>query len=136
MKTHGAFRVTAPKASVVVVLALGFTFALPVPTAALIFERPTYSSPIAISANDQLIWVVNPSDDSVSVIRPDNNTRIAKITVGDEPQSITLTPDNLCAFVANAAGNSISIIDVNNPAWGAFSAAVDMSVGLNGQLTT
>jgi len=99
-------------------------------------NRPTYSSPIAISANDHLVWVVNPSDDSVSVIRPDNNARIAKITVGDEPQSVALTPDNLCAFVANAAGNSISVIDVNDPAWGTFSATVDTSVGLNGQILT
>ncbi len=38
-------------------------------------NRATYSSPIAINATDRLIWVVNPSDDSVSVIRPDNNTR-------------------------------------------------------------
>src|SRR5205823_1327019 len=40
--------------------------------------RPTYSSPIAINTNDHLIWVVNPADNSVSVIRPDNNTRLAK----------------------------------------------------------
>jgi YVTN family beta-propeller protein len=99
-------------------------------------NRSTYSSPIAISANDHLIWSVNPADDSVSVIRPDNNTRIAKIKVGREPQSIALTPDNNCAFVANTAGNSITIIDVHDPAWGTFSASVDTSVGLNGQLLT
>src|SRR4030095_10002622 len=99
-------------------------------------NRPTYSSPIAISANDHLVWVVNPSDDSVSVIRPDINTVIAEITVGDEPQSIALTPDNLTAFVANTADNSISVINVNDPAWGTFSAEVDTSVGLNGQITT
>jgi YVTN family beta-propeller protein len=86
--------------------------------------RPTYSSPIAINPNDRLIWVVNPSDDSVSVIRPDNNTRLAKINVGDEPQSITLTPDNQFAYVANAAGNSVTVIQINDPAWGTFSANV------------
>src|SRR5262249_51038765 len=48
-------------------------------------DKPTYSSPIALSADDRLIWVVNPGDDSVSVIRTDNNTHIAKIGVGDEP---------------------------------------------------
>jgi YVTN family beta-propeller protein len=97
---------------------------LPPLSRAQITNRPTYSSPIAISQNDQLIWVVNPSDDSVSVIRPDNNTRIAKITVGDEPQSIALTPDGLYAYVANAAANSVSVIQITNPAWGAFSAGV------------
>ena len=50
------------------------------PTAiAQVYDHPTYSSPIAVSVNDKLIWAVNPGDDSVSVIRPDNNTRLAKI---------------------------------------------------------
>jgi YVTN family beta-propeller protein len=87
-------------------------------------DRPTTSSPIAINPTDRLIWVVNPSDDSVAVIRPDNNTRLAKIAVGDEPQSIALTPDNQYAYVANAAGSSVSIIQINDPAWGTFSASV------------
>jgi YVTN family beta-propeller protein len=90
--------------------------------------RPTYSSPIAINATDRLIWVVNPNDDSVSVIRPDNNTRLAKITVGDEPESVALTPDNQYAYVANAAGNSVTIIRINDPAWGTFSATVDSTL--------
>src|SRR5438874_7083878 len=91
---------------------------------AQIYGRSTYSSPIAISANDKLIWVVNPADDSVSVIRPDNNTRIAKITVGDEPQSVTLTPDGQYAYVANAAAGSVTIIQISDPAWGTFTASV------------
>lgn len=94
------------------------------------FNRPTYSSPIAISANDRLIWSVNPSDDSVSVIRPDNNTRLAKITVGDEPQSVALTPDGQYAYVANAAAGTVTMIQINDPAWGTFSASV------TGTLTT
>src|ERR1051326_5447445 len=101
-----------------------------------IYARATYSSPIAISRDDTLIWSVNPSDDSVSVIRSDNNTRLAKIAVGDEPQSVTLTPDGQYAYVANAAANSVTVIKINNPAWGAFSAAVDSSAGVNGQLST
>src|SRR5512141_1541370 len=85
-------------------VALTLACALAPPAWAQTYNRPTTSSPIAISLNDRLIWVVNPSDDSVSVIRPDNNTRLAKIPVGDEPQSIALTPDNAYAYVANAAG--------------------------------
>ena len=91
---------------------------------AQVYSRATYSSPIAVSQNDRLIWVVNPSDNSVSVIRPDNNTRITKITVGTEPQSVALTPDGQYAYVANAAGNSVTVIQINDPAWGTFSAAV------------
>jgi len=92
--------------------------------------RPTYSSPIAISLNDRLIFSVNPSGDTVAVIRPDNNTRITNIPVGDEPQSVALTPNGQYAYVANAAGNSVSVIQINDPAWGTFSA------GVVGTLTT
>src|SRR5213593_990673 len=97
---------------------------LPQPGRAQVYNRPTYSSPIAISRDDMLIWAVNPSDDSVSVIRPDNNTRLAKIPVGDEPQSVALTPDGQYAYVANAAAGTITIIQITNPAWGSFSAGV------------
>ena len=93
-------------------------------TVAQVWGRPTSSNPIAISRNDRLIWVVNPANDSVSVIRPDTNTRLAKIPVGDEPQSIALTPDGHYAYVANAAGNSVSVIQITDPAWGSFSATV------------
>ena len=88
------------------------------------WDRPTYSSPIAISRDDRLIWVVNPGDDSVSVIRPDNYTRLAKIPVGDEPQSLALTPDGQYAYVANAKDSSVSVIHIQDPAWGTFSATV------------
>src|SRR5467141_3602508 len=88
------------------------------------YPGPTVSSPIAISRNDKLIWNVNPGDNSVSVIRPDNNTRITKIAVGAEPQSIALTPDGLYAYVANAAAGTVTVIQINNPAWGTFSATV------------
>src|SRR5712671_7798863 len=76
---------------------------LPQGAQAQVYGRPTYSSPIAISLSDKLIWNVNPGDNSVSVIRPDTNTRITKIAVGAEPQSIALTPDGQYAYVANAA---------------------------------
>src|SRR6185369_17476439 len=68
-----------------------------------VFRRSTYSSPIALSRDGRLVWVVNPDDDSVSVIRTDTDVVIAKISVGDGPESIALTPDNKLAFVANTA---------------------------------
>ncbi|HXU75537.1 MAG TPA: hypothetical protein VN794_03170, partial [Methylomirabilota bacterium] len=91
---------------------------------AQVYSWATYSSPIAISRNDKLIWNVNPGDNSVSVIRPDNNTRITKIAVGAEPQSIALTPDGQYAYVANAAAGTVSVILISDPAWGTFSATV------------
>src|SRR6266542_1834391 len=109
-QTH---RRTAPWMGAVATLGLAFASALSPNALAQSYDRPTYSSPIAISRNDRLIWSVNPSDNSVSVIRPDNNTRLAKITVGLEPQSIALTPDGQYAYVANACGNSVTIIQIS-----------------------
>ena len=101
-----------------------------------VFNRPTNSSPIALSADNRLVWVVNSDDDSVSVIRTDLNTVIAKIGVGDEPQGVRAGSANRYAYVANAAANSVTVIRITNSDPNNFTAAVDTTVGQNGQLTT
>jgi YVTN family beta-propeller protein len=98
------------------------------PEAGAVFNQPTYSSPIAVSADDRLVWSVNPGDDSVSVLRTDTNTVLKKIAVGDEPQSVALDPNNKFAFVANAAGNSVSVIKITNAEYGRFAASVEKTV--------
>src|ERR687888_2282647 len=64
------------------------------------FKAPTYSSPIAMSANGKFVWSVNPGADTVSVIYTKTNKAIATVKVGDEPQSVALDPNNRYAFVA------------------------------------
>src|SRR4051812_9167972 len=63
-----------------------------VPSEAQIFSEPTNSSSIAMEANQNLIGVVNPDDDSVSVIgNPEGTPSVnKKITVGHEPQGIAI----------------------------------------------
>jgi YVTN family beta-propeller protein len=100
------------------------------------FNHATYSSPIAMSADNRLVWSVNPADNSVSVIRTDNNTLIKNIKVGNEPQSVTLDPGNDFAYVADAAGSDITVIKILNANPDAFQAEVDQTVGLHGSLTT
>jgi YVTN family beta-propeller protein len=78
------------------------------------YSNPTTSSPISLSADNQLLWVVNPADNSVSVIRTDTKHVITKIKVGKEPQSVALDPRNRFAYVANAASNNVSIIRIHN----------------------
>jgi YVTN family beta-propeller protein len=101
-----------------------------------VFNHPTTSSPIALSADNRLVWVVNSDDDSVSVIRTDLNTLVANIKVGDEPQGVALDPDNKFAYVANAAANTVTVIEIINPDANHFIAKVDNSVGNDGQLIT
>lgn len=92
-----------------------------------VFNRATYSSPIALSADNILVWSVNPGDESVSVIRTSDNTKIKNIKVGDEPQSVALIPNNAYAYVANAAGSSVSVIKIKNANPSAFDAEVAAS---------
>ena len=58
---------------------------------------------------------MNPADNSVSVVRTDTDTVLRKIKVGREPQSVALDPNNKFAFVANAAGSSVTVIQITNP---------------------
>ena len=75
---------------------------------------PTSSGPIAVSPNDQFVWVVNPDADSVSVIdvAGDANRKVAEIRVGDEPNGIALHPNGQTAYVANTVSGTVSILDV------------------------
>ena len=51
-----------------VLLAIVTLAALAIPGAlAAVFTQPQNSSPIALSADQRFVWVVNPRDDSVSV---------------------------------------------------------------------
>ncbi len=97
------------------------------PASDYVYDHPTHSSPIALSADHQLVWSVNPGANSVSVIRTDNDTKITDIPLGDdkEPQSVALTPDGRYAYVANAEGNSVSIIKIKNSAPDAFEAELE-----------
>ena len=88
-----------------------------------VFLGPTYSSPIAISRDDRLVWTVNPLDDTVSVLRTDKNKKLLTIDVGDEPRSVALDPNNNFAFVANAADGTVSVIEIVNDSFANFDAA-------------
>src|SRR5262245_12653508 len=124
MKPLRDFRSTVFAIRALHAVAFALFVGLPNASFAQVYGHATHSSPIVLSQDNKLIWVVNPSDDSVSVIRPDLNQVLARIGVGDEPQSVALTPDGQYAYVANAAANSVTVIKINKPTWGTFRAVV------------
>jgi YVTN family beta-propeller protein len=79
--------------------------------------RAPRSSSIALSDDGTTVAMVNPSDDSLSIFSTADNTRRARIAVGDEPTSVVLTPDGKTAYVANRASATISrVIAIDTPA--------------------
>jgi YVTN family beta-propeller protein len=75
----------------------------------------THSSPIAITSDDKFVWVVNRENDSVSVLKVQNdtNTKEKEITVGDEPRCVALTPDDAKVYVTNTVDGTVSVINAN-----------------------
>src|SRR5438309_10574983 len=66
------------------------------------FVGPTSSQPLALSADDSLLLVANPDNNSVTLFDVKNgNTKLAEITVGKEPNGVALSPDGARAYVAN-----------------------------------
>jgi YVTN family beta-propeller protein len=100
------------------------------------FSAPTYSSPITMSANGKLVWVVNPGGDNVAVIRTRDNRVIKRIKVGDEPQGVALDPNDRYAYVANAAAGTVTVIRIKSANPRRFRAKPDRRVGRRGALVT
>ncbi len=112
------------------------SLAMPAASNARKFSAPTYSSPIAMSADGKFVWSVNPGGDSVSVIYTKTNKVIANIKVGDEPESVALDPNNRYAFVANSASGTVTVIRITRPSAKRFRARVEKRSGKKGALTT
>jgi YVTN family beta-propeller protein len=97
------------------------------PAAGQIAKNASSSSPIAISDDDALLVVVNNLNDSVTVmnVAGDANTKVAEITVGDEPRTVAITADKKFAYVTNQASATVSVIDLTTN-----QKAQDISVGV------
>jgi DNA-binding beta-propeller fold protein YncE len=100
---------------------------------------PANSSPIALSADGHLIWVVNPDDNSVSVIGNLDSapSLIKKFSVGREPQGVALDTNDVNAsqyrvYVANAADDGITIIKVTASSANSVAAVVETPLLVTG----
>jgi YVTN family beta-propeller protein len=72
-----------------------------------VLKRSSKSSTVAITGDDIHVLMVNPEDDSLSIFDATTETRIARITTGDEPSSVVIHPDDKTAFVANRAAATV-----------------------------
>src|SRR5262245_37884975 len=106
----------------------GGLLAMAVASPASVFNHPTTSSPIALSRNDRLVFVVNPRANTLSVLCAANGNVVATLGVGLEPRSVAVDPDNQFAFVANAADSAVSVIRILNSTCKEFSAGVEKTI--------
>ena len=79
------------------------------------FTGPTSSQPLALSADDGLLAVANPDNNSVSIFdtRTAANTRVAQVAVGTEPNGVAVSPDGTRVYVANTVSGTITVLSVD-----------------------
>jgi uncharacterized protein (TIGR03437 family) len=94
------------------------------------FDGPTSSQPLALSADDALLLVANPDNNSVSLFDLKNgNTKLAEIPVGREPSSVALSPDGTRAYVSNTVDGTISVLSINRTGGSYYTPVSTITVG-------
>ncbi len=89
--------------------------ATPTPPPTTRFVGATSSQPLALSANGDVLAVVNPDNDSASFfdLRGDANLRFGLVATQTEPWGVAVMPDGRRAYVANAVSGTVSVIDLD-----------------------
>jgi YVTN family beta-propeller protein len=79
------------------------------------FVGPTSSQPLALSANDSLLAVVNPDNNTVSFfgVAGGQTNLLAEVEVGEEPNGVAVLPNGTKAYVANTVSGTVSVININ-----------------------
>lgn len=79
------------------------------------FSGPTNSQTLALSADDNLLAVANPDNNSITLFdtRGGSNSWLAEVRVGDEPNGVAVAPDGTRVYAANTVSGTVSVIAVN-----------------------
>ena len=86
-----------------------------VPAKRAAFSGPTTSQPLALSADGDVLAVVNPDNNSVTFFDTSRAEPrlIDEVTVGREPNGVALSPDGREAYVANTVDGTVSVLKLN-----------------------
>ncbi|MDX2007466.1 MAG: YncE family protein, partial [Meiothermus sp.] len=99
----------------------------PTPTPDPLLKRPSKSGTIAITGDDKYVVQVNTENDSITIFRTSDDSKLAELPVGDEPSAVVIHPDDKTAFVALRAERKVvkvNNIDTSTPSVAAISADV------------
>src|SRR5262249_43129520 len=78
-------------------------------------KTATAVSSIALSADGEILYALNNSDDQLYVLETHGGRAVARLSVGDHPWSARLSSDGKTLFVANLGSASVSVVDVSDP---------------------
>ena len=70
------------------------------------------SSAVAISSNGRLVASVNSDSNTITLVDAISLQVIAEIDVGDDPRTLTFTPDSQKLLVVNHGSDTISVVDI------------------------
>jgi YVTN family beta-propeller protein len=75
--------------------------------------KPTNSGPLALTHNDQFLWVANPDNNSVSLFQVggDINVKVRELKVGAEPQCVAVSLNDSKVYVTNMVAGTVSVIN-------------------------
>ena len=79
------------------------------------FIGPTSSQPLALTANNAYLAVVNPDNNSATFfeVDSDRNKKLAEVPVQTEPNGVAFLPDGKKAYVANTVSGTVSVVTTN-----------------------
>ncbi len=95
------------------------------------FTGPMSSQPLALNADDTVLLVANPDNDSITLfdVRGGNTTELSRATVGKEPSSVALSPDATRAYVANTVSGTVLVLSIDRTRAWAMTPVAAINVG-------
>ena len=84
-----------------------------------------------MTSDGDLLLVVNPDSNTITLIDANTLTLISEVTVGIDPRSVTVSPNGTRAYIANRGSDSISVLDLDDRAVIAEIPIGDQPVGIS-----
>ena len=75
---------------------------------------------MALTADDELLAVANPDNNSVTIfdVRNDSNVKVVEVPVQVEPNGVAFLPDGTKLYVANTVSGTVTVLTNSRGGWG------------------